>query len=194
MLIVLKAALAVVLLFNMDVTGIYIKSTESKFQVRGHDVPIDFTNYVNGAHQQLDHQRQQALWTVGHQQYSKGLLSNSTPFIQSTPVLAPCPEFHNCSEIKLLPTQLGLINDQVDTSGQDFFIVYRQPFYHIHFSQWQDPAPYPLNLTSKCTHSGCAGSIGALICAQSSETDEGTILTVGIKAFIIVLITRERTP
>ena len=193
LLIALKATLAVVLLFNMDVKRIYIKSTGSKFQVQGHDVPIDFANYVN-ASLEVNHQRMMALWTVGHQQYSTQLISKSTPFIQSTPVLAPCPDFYNCSEINLFPPQLGFIHNQVDTSGQDFFILYRHPFYHIHFSQWQDPAPFPLSLTSHhCRYLGCAGVIGAMICALSSETYEGTVLTVGIKAFIIVLITREHS-
>jgi hypothetical protein len=193
LLIILKAALAVVLLFNMDVEKIYIKSTESKFQVQGHDVPIDFANYAN-APLKVNYQRMMALWTVGHQQYSTQLISKSTPFIQSTPVLAPCPDFYNCSEINLFPPQLGFILDQVDTSGQDFFILYRHPFYHIHFSQWQDPAPFPLSMTSDhCRYMGCADIIGAMICALTAETDEGTVLTVGIKTFIIVLITRVRS-
>lgn len=190
LLIVLKIVLGLILLFNMNVDPTYVRLKETAFHIHAGDVPLDLKSFENSSTYN-DNKRLFTLMWAGH---LRSTLNDTiqvlpgAPFVRSTDLqVVDCPEYYVCSELNIFPQ-----SPRMNASGHDSVTFFQLPFYRVHFALWQPPAPLPLPLLGDhCRHYGCA-TYGTVICAQTSETDRGTVLTIGSEPIndILTLTTR----
>jgi len=160
----------------MNVEKTYI-SSNGTFEVRASNSPIDFSPFQNSTNNDL--YKLYAIETAGHLYDAKSHPVTSAPLIQSTTVV-DCPNNWTCLEANLVRQSSSWILGLNDTFGHDFITIYHLPFYHIRVINWVPPTPLPISLKGDhCRWYGCGDQIGALICASTTKTDKGTMLTVG---------------
>jgi len=170
----------------MNVEPTYVRSKEPAFQIHARDVPLDLKSFENSSSPGDETKRLFALMWAGHLRVTLNDTIHSippAPFVRSTDVrVADCPEYYECSELNIFP-QFPVLN----SSGHDSVIFSQLPFYRVHLAVWEPPAPVPLALFGDhCRHYGCA-TYGTVICAQTSETVRGTVLTIGSEPFNRIL-------
>jgi len=78
---------------------------------------------------------------------------------------------------KCIPTGSTAIS-----SEHDYITFFDFPFYHMRIALWQpDLSPFPISVErAHCTGYDCEGR-GTVICARTTETNQGSVLTVGSK-------------